>query len=109
MRIDVKPFGFKKFERRLKSLERGARRLHGTHEIPLAELFPPGFLTRYTQFTSLDQMFQASGYEVRSRDDFERIPDNRWDEFIVANTRFSSWEKMLGKAMEQWMARQAAV
>lgn len=94
--------GFKEVERRLDDLRRRAEALDGTHSIPLAELFPVDFLTKYTQFASLEDMFQASGFAVESQKDFEKIPDDEWDNFIKSRTRFSSWKEMLETAFEEW-------
>jgi hypothetical protein len=105
LRLKTKTSGPGKMKRRLEELRRNAEALDGTHHIPLAELFPVSFLTKNTEFESLESMFQASGFEVESQEDFEMIPDDEWDSFIEGHTRFSNWEEMLGVAVQEWAAR----
>jgi len=73
--------------------------------IPFAELLPIDFLRKHTEFESLQDMLRASGFVVESREDFEKIPDDEWDNFVRSHTRFSSWEEMVGAAWEEWVGR----
>ena len=101
----AKTHGFDKAKRRLEELRRKAEALDGTHHIPLTELFPASFLTKNTQFDSLESMFQASGFLIESQEDFEKIPDDEWDSFIRSHSQFSNWGEMLGAASREWAGR----
>jgi len=105
VKFDVEVKGLKKASRTLRDLERRLKALEGEHRVPLTELFPVDFLRKYTEFESLEDMFQASGFVVESQEDFEKVPDDEWDSFVRSRTRFSSWEEMLGAAYEKWFAR----
>ena len=98
--------GVNDLERELKDLERNAEATGGTPDIPLTELFPVGFLTKYTDFSSLEEMVQTSGFEIASREDVQNIPEAEWNDFIARHTQFSNWEQMQQTAAVEWATRQ---
>lgn len=96
-RLQIK--GLDKIKRELKKLERKAERAGGVRSVPLNELLTPSFMSRYTYFESVEEMFEKSDYPINSQEDFESIPQDNWDAFVNANTLFSSWQEMLNAAM----------
>lgn len=101
--------GFKQFRKKLDDLQRKAKDAEGTHEIPFTELFPPSFLRQHTDFTSLEEMevaLEKSGFVIESQEDADKIPTQKWDEFTVKHTSFSSWEEMYTTAATEWFQRQ---
>lgn len=97
--------GFDKLEKQLKQMEKGAKELSKTKHVSFGELFPASFMRKYTSFSSMDELLDAGGFKVESQEDFEAIPDVEFDKHIVANTRFKSWEDMLGEATSQYAAK----
>ena len=95
-----------KFIRQIESIRRNLEQLEGEHSIPLNELFNDEFMLRNTDFDSIDALFKSSGFKVESQDDFEAIPDEPWNVFILEHTRFSSWEEMRNAAVTAWAHRQ---
>ena len=91
--------------RKLRDLQRKAEQLDGEHSVSLNEMFPDEFMLRNTEFPSVDSMVQASGFKVESSEDFAAIPDEEWDSFIQARTRFASWDEMKNAAAQEWAAR----
>ncbi len=98
--------GLDQVTRKLKDLQRRAQNLDGTHSVPVSELLAPSFMQRYTNFATFDAMLAASGFKAETKDEFEAIPDDKWDAFIVSATRFSDWQSMLTKAGEEWAKKQ---
>ena len=96
--INIDTSGFDNLKRKLNNLEKG-------HKVTFDKLFPPSFIRKYTDFPSLQEMFNASGYTIETQEDFERISDEKWDAFIHAKTRFENWQEMLNKAGLEWTAR----
>ncbi len=94
--------GLDNLTKKLDELAQRASDLHGSHEVPLGELLTPAFLAKCSQFLSPDEMFAASGFEVKSSDDFKAIPDDQWDEFIRKHTSYESWSEMLSAASAEW-------
>ena len=64
--------------------------------------FPNKFMAEYTDFVSFDEMLSASGSKVTTQEEWAAIPDDQWDAFIAARTRFKDWKEMKGKAGAEW-------
>ena len=96
----------KDLEHAIKALERNAEARGDKPHIPLAELFPVAFLTKYTEFGSLEEMGDASGHPLASHADVDTIPPGEWNTFVARHTQFSTWEQMLQIAAVEWAARQ---
>lgn len=94
MSVDLK--GFDELRRRVDEVKR-----KGDAGVQLKDLFHPSFMKKYTDFQSIDEMAEASGLDIKSLDDFNKIPK----EFIRGHTRFMSWDEMSKTATEQWVAR----
>ena len=88
--------------RGLERLKRNARALHGTHHVPLGELFTPAFMSSCSRFHSFQALVAASPFNVRTAEDFKAIPDADRDAFIRQNTRFASWQDMVRAASVEW-------
>jgi hypothetical protein len=90
----------------LDELQRRMERMPKSESVSFGDLFNPAFMRRYTQFESIETMFNASGYTVESQEDFAAIPDDEWDAFIAANTQFPNWLGMQKTAASERMKRQ---
>jgi hypothetical protein len=93
--------GFDELSKRLDDLKESADSIQGT-QVPLGELLTPGFLAKHTRFLSEVEMFEASGFRIQTAEDFEKIPNEEWDNFIQQNTPFATWSDMLCAAGAEW-------
>jgi hypothetical protein len=75
----------------LEKLKEGLTKLKSTHEVCFDELFNVRFMTKYTEFVTIE--------------DFDLIPEEELDEFVRSHTRFSNWREMLDKAGEEYVFR----
>ena len=98
--------GFDELERKLQQLAENAEAMDGEHPVPLFEFLPPAFMAEHTDFATIDEMFEASGFTVETPEDFAAIPDAEWDAFIARRTRFSDWRTMQEKAAADWISRE---
>lgn len=98
--------GFDKLEKQLNRIQKNADRISGDNEIPFKDLFNQTFMTANTGFNSIDTFFKESPFLLESEKDFEAIPINELDKYVSMNTSFDSWEKMLNKASQSWVAKQ---
>ncbi len=88
--------------KKLGDLQKRAEELDGTHDILLAELLNPEFLSSCSRFNSLDDLLKSSGFEIKSMEDLKAIPDDAWNKFIRENTSYKSWEEMQQSASTAW-------
>ena len=102
----LKVTGLDELQRKLNDMARRAEEASGTRSVSIAELLTPDFLLQCSRFHSVNEMFEASGFKIESKEDFEAIPDAPWDEFIRTNTSFATWEAMQAEAGGAWVARQ---
>jgi hypothetical protein len=61
--------------------------------VTLPELMPEGFMTAYTEFETLQAMFDAGG--IDSEDD---LKSDKWNAFVAEHTQFGNWSDMMKKA-----------
>ena len=94
--------GFDKLEKELKQLQKNAKKLSNTKQVSFKELFPNSFMKKYTSFSSMEELLDKSGFDVKSTEDFKAIPEDLFDKYISSNTKFKSWEEMLEKATSQY-------
>lgn len=97
--------GLDQFQKKLKTLQNNLQKLDGQHHVPVTELLTPAFVARHTKFSTVDELFEASGYKIESEQDFAAIPDDAWNEYIRSISGFSGWEAMLSKAAESWATK----
>lgn len=104
MKIEMK--GFDDAIRKLNDLQRRADRLNGEHRVPISQLLVSSFMLQNTPFESFEAMLSASGFKVETTEDFEAIPDDEWDAYVVKVTRFASWQDMLEAAGKEWAVKE---
>lgn len=97
--------GFDDLAKQMDDLAQRAKDLDGPHNVPVAELMPPEFISKCSSFETIDALFEASPFKIESAEDFAAIPDDAWDEFIVQNTSFESWEAMQQEAATEWTTK----
>ena len=101
----IKIEGLEEMQRKLQELQHRVEAVAGEHEVSLKELFPDEFMLLNTDFDSIDAMFDASGFTVNSRADFEAIPDEAWNAFVAKRTRFATWKEMTAAAAQEYLSR----
>jgi len=100
--MSVKLTGLEQFQRQIAELEHQVDAVSREQSIPLSELLNSDFLAACSTLSSVDEMFERSGFKVESEDDFAAIPDDDWEAFIRANTSYFSWKEMLEAAGVAW-------
>ncbi len=73
--------------------------------LPWEELLSDVFMKQYSPYENLNQFLEASGFKIENAEDFQQIPEDKWNEFIKASTTFNSWEDMLGTATKSWIKK----
>ena len=98
--------GLDKLQKDLQRMERNAKKLHGTQNIPFEKLFTPAFMRKYSSYSSIDALLKAGGFQADTNEEFESIPQKELDAHIAKSTKFKSWQAMLDEAAEQYILSQ---
>lgn len=85
---------FKNLKNNVDKLIKNLEEVESTKQLSFTELFTPTFLSECSSFTSLEDLFEKSGFKVESPEDFKKIPNEEWERFIVENTSYESWLDM---------------
>jgi hypothetical protein len=76
-----------------------------THALAVEDLFTTRFMHEHSAFDSIDQMVTAADVViVHSIDELET--SDEWQRFIIARTRFESWDEMREEAAREWIANE---
>jgi hypothetical protein len=98
----IKIRGLDEVSKKLDDIAKKAKALEGKRNIPINELLNSTFVSKHTHFATMEEMVNASGFEVKSQEDFAAIPDDKWDEFIQSVSSFGNWQAMLDQAVKEW-------
>jgi len=98
--------GLNELQNKLNILQRDIDKIAKEEKVTLNDLFPPPFMRKYTQFSSIDEMVKKSPFKVENEEDFKNIPDKDWDVYVKEKTSFRSWDEMQSKAAEEYVGKQ---
>ncbi|EBQ6113496.1 hypothetical protein DAZ36_25185 [Salmonella enterica subsp. enterica serovar Enteritidis] len=100
MSFEIK--GLRELQKKLDDLANNTKALDGQHQVPLTDLLNPAFIASCSKFSSVEELFDASGFKIESAEDLKAIPDAEWDSFIKSNTTYESWLEMQKSAAVLW-------
>ena len=100
-------FELKGLEKLSKNLDKLTKELEPfkKQEISFNERFSLEFMTKYTQFKTINEMVEKSPFKVESEKDVKNIPDKEWDNYVKEKTSFQSWDEMMNKAGEEYLGK----
>ena len=105
MKFEMRMDGLDELQQKLEEMKRRTEQLDG-EKVSFDKLFPPEFMTQYTNHASIQSMIAASRWKVESQDDFAAIPDDEWDAYVRQETKFGSWKEMQEKAVAEHVGRE---
>jgi hypothetical protein len=88
----------------LNEMKEQAKELEGEHEVPFSELYDRSFMEEYSRYSSFDELLEDGGFEIKTEEGFDQVPDAELDSHIRSNTSFDSWEEMQETAVHEWTA-----
>lgn len=59
--------------------------------VQLSDLFTESFMQENTKFSSIEEFFEKSPFEVESAEDFASIDSSELNGYVSQNTKFDSW------------------
>lgn len=100
MKITFDNSDFEKFQNHIERLD---RELQNTSDIvPFSEIITDSFIRKCSDFSSLDELLDAGGFNVNSHEDLEAITDAELDSHISKVTTFNNWDELLGTAVDEY-------
>lgn len=95
----------KSFSRQISNLKKNLEEIGSTTQLTFGEMFNPEFLSKCSSFTSVEDLFEKSGFHVKSAEDFKAIPNDEWESFIAKNTSYESWSDMQRDAASEAISK----
>lgn len=83
----------------LEKLSKNLSELSGSSGVKLVDLMSSNFISSCSRYSSLEELFDSSGFKIESKEDFAAIPDEDWDAFIQGNTTHENWLEMQKAAL----------
>ena len=74
-------------------------------EVGFDQLFNKEFLSEFTDFSSIQEFFDKSPFEINSEEDIQNANEKQMADWVTMNTKFSSWGEMFSKAQAEFMAK----
>lgn len=96
--------GFDDLSKKLKKMSDGLSALDGNNQVPITDLLTDTFVSKNTNHSSAQQLFDKSGFKIESAEDFSAIPDDEWDSYINGCSSFENWSEMLEAATGEYVS-----
>jgi len=87
----------------LQKLSENLKKAESKQNVPLADLLNDSFIQSKTPFSNLNELFEKAGFKVETKGDFEAIPDEAINRFIFENSKYKTFQEMLGAAGVEYM------
>jgi hypothetical protein len=100
--------GFDEVMKELEHLQHNVEELSRIEELNFGELFNSEFMSQYTRFKTIDELFAAGGFTIGDENNLDSIPKDKLDDHIAATTKFSSWEEMASTAFDIYASKKIA-
>lgn len=72
-------------------------------QLSFRELFPDTFIDESTDYHTLDEFLQKSGFPLQTQEDLARITTDMWDSHVK---NCSSFDEMKRAATDAWIEKQ---
>ncbi len=100
----MKITGFDEFGKHLNKMQKGLEELGNTNYIPFNELITDSFVRKNTNYSSVDELIEKSGFQIETQEDFDNVPEENWNKFISENSKFKTFQGMIDSAGEEYVA-----
>jgi hypothetical protein len=87
----------------LDKLQKNIKNLAKTTSVTLPELMNETFIASCSKFSSVNDLFEASGFKLETKEDFAAVPEDEWDDFIQSNTSYENWQEMQKAAHSHYL------
>lgn len=105
--IGIKVKGLDETIENLRNLQNKLEEMEGEHEIPIEELMTEDFMKKHTKYENfhefvIDSKLIPENTTKITKEIFENIPDEDFDNYVINNTDFHSWEEMIQASVKEY-------
>ncbi|MFS1663321.1 hypothetical protein [Streptococcus sp. zg-JUN1979] len=93
--------GLDKLEKQLTNLAKTSK----SQEFSFDEVFTKQFMVKNTSFENIHDFLLASPEHISTPEEFDNSDETILDNFVSEQTKFNSWEEMLGTGVEELFAK----
>ncbi len=72
------------------------------------DVFDTGFMKKYTRYKNFERFLNGSKFNITCQNDFETLPEEAMDAYVVKSTKFSSWQEMIDFATDRYIKKNIA-
>ena len=88
----------------LKKIQNNIDKLSSELEsVDFTEIFSDKFMKSNTSFSNFEKFIKLSGFDWSTQETVKKIPVEKLNEFVAANTKFSTWEQLFTTAQKQFL------
>ncbi|HIU64465.1 MAG TPA: hypothetical protein IAB06_05480 [Candidatus Avacidaminococcus intestinavium] len=98
----------KKFQHYMNLFKKDAELAKMLQLVSFENLFNPDFLKENSKFTSMDDMIWRSGFGIMNLLEVEYVNQDKWNQYIAANSDCTTWYEFGKLAMIAWMEARLA-
>lgn len=92
------------FDELLKELQDAKSNEGAQNGVSIEMLFHETFMSRYTSFKCFNEFLHKGSFDVKTREDIDKIPEELLDRHVDRETDFDSWKSMLARANEEYVS-----
>lgn len=103
MNIKYDGKGIDNLTKRFSNLAYDGKNLGTTYQ--LGEMFTERFMKTYTEFSTIDEFWNASPFLTEKEEDFDNINETELDRYVGEVTSFGNWNELVEKAFELYIVK----
>ncbi len=75
-------------------------------EVEYSKIFTKEFMTRNSEFKTIEELLKCCHNNIDTNKDYERIPVEILDKVVKEKSKFNSWEEMKNKAAVEYTKKE---
>jgi len=103
--MKFKSSGFDELINKFDDMQERAKELKENRNISFEELFDNSFMKKYTKATDISEFFKESGFKIDGVDDFDKLDQNKLNDWVRKHSSFSTWKDMFEKAVHEYILK----
>lgn len=103
--MGFKVTGLDSLQKQFDGMIRKANALDGEHKVEFSKLFPEEFMRKHTDYSSINDFFDATGLKVDSQQDFDDLPEDELDVKVQQLTKYKTWKDFAGEAAADYFTK----